>query len=108
MPIFIKTEKFTEKTLKLSNKERKVFLLKHKEWVENIIRSGKKISSGYLVSEKRIPGGGGLLVIEAEDYSTAENIILSDPMILNKLVVWKLQEWIPINNNQKDLFIHLG
>ena len=40
MPIFIKTERFKDKTLELSNNERKVFLLMHKEWVEDIRKSG--------------------------------------------------------------------
>ena len=108
MPIFIKTEKFKPKTLELSNNERKKFLLMHKEWVKNIIKSGNCIHSGYLTDENKIPGGGGLLIIEAKDYSTAKKIIEKDPMIENELVFWKLQEWIPINANQTTLSIHLG
>tara|TARA_B100000965_G_scaffold307744_1_gene266747 strand:+ start:1845 stop:2171 length:327 start_codon:yes stop_codon:yes gene_type:complete len=108
MPIFFKTEKFKDKTLELSNKERKIFLLMHKEWVNSISKSGRHIYSGYLTNEKKIPGGGGLLIIEAKDYSTAKKIIEEDPMIKNKLVIWKLQEWIPINNNQTKLFNYLG
>ena len=107
MPIFIKTEKFTEKTLKLSPKDRKAFLLMHKKWVEKIKNSGEIISSGYLVNEERSPGGGGLIVFEAKDYSSAKNLISNDPMILNQLVVWDLQEWIPINKNES-LLDHLG
>ena len=108
MPIFIKTEKFKDKTLKLSTSERKVFLLMHKEWVKNISQSGHYIYSGYLINENKIPGGGGLLILEAKDYSTAKNIIEEDPMIKNDLVIWKLQEWIPINQNQTKLLNHLG
>ena len=40
MPIFIKTEKFKDKTLQLSNVERQKFLLMHKEWVEDISKLG--------------------------------------------------------------------
>ena len=108
MPIFIKTEKFKDKTLELSNSERKVFLLMHKEWIKNIIRSGHYVHSGYLVNDKKIPGGGGLLVIEAKDYLTAKKIIEEDPMIKNELVTWELQEWIPINGSQAKIFNHLG
>tara|TARA_B100000700_G_scaffold301605_1_gene371024 strand:- start:410 stop:736 length:327 start_codon:yes stop_codon:yes gene_type:complete len=108
MPIFIKTEKFTDKTLELSNSERKKFLLMHKEWVKDINKSGHYIHSGYLINDKKKPGGGGLLFIEAKDYLTAKNIIEKDPMIQNKLVIWELQEWIPINGNQPKLFNHLG
>tara|TARA_B100000214_G_C23909112_1_gene600393 strand:- start:738 stop:1064 length:327 start_codon:yes stop_codon:yes gene_type:complete len=108
MPIFIKTEKFKNNTLKLSEKDKRKFLLMHKEWVRNISQSGQCIYSGYLINEKKIPGGGGLLMIEANDYLTAKKIIENDPMIKNELVVWELQEWIPINVNQPIFFNHLG
>ena len=108
MPLFIKTEKFKNKTLELSTIERKKFLLMHKEWVKDISKGGHYIHSGYLINEKKIPGGGGLLIIEAKDYLTAKKIIEEDPMIKNKLVIWELQEWIPINGSKTQLTNHLG
>ena len=108
MPIFIKTEKFKDKTLKLSNSERKKFLLMHKEWVKGITNSGHYIHSGYLINEKKIPGGGGLLILEAKDYLTAKKIIQDDPMIKNELVTWELHEWISINQSQPKFLNHLG
>ena len=108
MPIFIKTEKFKDKTLELSNRERRTFLLMHKEWVENISQSGHYIHSGYLINENHEPGGGGLLIIEASDYSTAKKIIKEDPMIKNELVIWELQEWISIKGSQAKFLNHLG
>ena len=108
MPIFIKTEKFKDTTLELSNNERKKFLLMHQEWVKKINKSGHYIHSGYLINEKKMPGGGGLLIIEAKDYSTAREIIETDPMIKNELVIWKLQEWIPINGSKPKFSNHLG
>jgi uncharacterized protein YciI len=108
MPIFIKTEKFKDKTLELSNTERQKFLSMHKDWVKDIRRSGHYIHSGYLINEDKIPGGGGLLILEAKDYSTAKKIIEEDPMIKNKLVNWELQEWISINRDQTKLLNHLG
>ena len=108
MPIFIKTEKFKEKTLQLSNIERRKFILMHQDWVEKISQLGHYIHSGYLINEKKIPGGGGLLIIEAKDYLTAKKIIQDDPMIKNKLVIWELQEWIPINETQPKFLNHLG
>ena len=108
MPIFIKTEKFNDKALKLSNKERKKFLLMHKEWVKNISKLGYEIHSGYLINEKKIPGGGGLLIFQARDYLTAKEIIKKDPMITNKLVAWELQEWVPIHVKEQQLITHLG
>ena len=103
MPIFIKTEKFKKETLKLSNSERKKFLLMHKQWVEDISKSGHYIHSGYLINEEKRPGGGGLLIFEAEDYLTAKKIIRNDPMIKHELVIWDLQEWVSINGSQPKL-----
>ena len=108
MPIFIKTEKFNNKALKLSNSERRNFLLMHKEWVKNISQSGQYIDSGYLINEQKIPGGGGFLIIEAKNYKTAKKILLNDPMIKNELVIWDLQEWISINGTRPNLFNYLG
>ena len=108
MPIFIKTEKFKEKTLELTNNERKKFLLMHKEWVKETYKSGHFIHSGYLINEKKMPGGGGLLIIEAKDYLTAKKIIENDPMIKNNLGNWDLQEWISIDGRQQKFYYHLG
>tara|TARA_Y100001968_G_scaffold134515_1_gene122704 strand:+ start:2382 stop:2708 length:327 start_codon:yes stop_codon:yes gene_type:complete len=108
MPIFIKTEKFKDKTLRLSFDQRKKFLLMHKKWVTKISQTGQYIYSGYLINEEKKPGGGGLLIVEAKDYLTAKKIIENDPMITNELVIWELQELIPINENQPKLYNHLG
>ncbi len=108
MPIFIKTEKFKDKTLKLSNIERKKFLSMHIEWVKDISKSGKYIHSGYLINEKKMPGGGGLLIFEAKDYLTAKKMVEKDPMIKNELVIWELQEWIPIIGSKPKFSYHLG
>ena len=108
MPIFIKTEKFKDKALELSKSERGKFLLMHKEWVKNINKSGHYIYSGYLINEKNIPGGGGLLFLEAQDYLEAKKIIEKDPMIKNELVSWELQEWISIDGSQPKFSNHLG
>ena len=108
MPIFIKTEKFKDKTLKLSNSERKKFLLMHKQWVEDISKSGHYIHSGYLINEGKRPGGGGLLIFEAKDYLTAKKMIWNDPMIKHNLVIWNLQEWISIDASQPKFKNHLG
>ena len=108
MPIFIKTEKFKDKTLKLSNTARKKFLLMHKEWVQDLRESGNFIQSGYLINETKLPGGGGLLILEAKNYLTAKKIIENDPMIKNDLVIWDLQEWISIDGSQQKFSNHLG
>ena len=108
MTIFIKKEKFKENTLELSTSERKKFLLMHKEWVKDNSKSGNYIHSGYLINEKKKPGGGGLLILEARDYLTAKKIIENDPMIKHELVVWELQEWISIDGSQPKFSNHLG
>ena len=108
MPIFIKTEKFKNRTLELSNSERKKFLLMHKKWVKDITNLGHYIHSGYLINEKEMPGGGGLLILEAKNYLIAKKIIENDPMIKHNLVMWDLHEWISIDGSQPNLSNHLG
>ena len=104
----MKTEKFKDKTLELSKIERKKFLLMHKEWVQDLKKSGIFMHSGYLINEQKKPGGGGVLIFEATDYISAKKLIEDDPMIKNKLVVWDLQELISIDENQPNFSNHLG
>ena len=99
MPWFIKTEQFTSQALKLSSKQKSTCISKHQEWVIKLKGLGLKISSGYLVDERRIPGGGGLLILEANSFQEAKKIIENDPIIISGLVTWKLQEWIPVSGN---------
>ena len=99
MPWFIKTEQFTEKTLELSPQNRALFLEKHKCWVEKISSMGWRISSGYLVDKNKVPGGGGVLIVEADSYEVAMKLIQEDPMIIEGLVSWNIQEWIPVSGN---------
>jgi len=44
-----------------------------------------------------MPGDGGLLILEMNNYKNALEIIKNDPMIKNDLVEWKLNEWIDSN-----------
>ena len=108
MPIFIKTEKFKTTTLELTKSERKKFLLMHKQWVKDISKSGIYIQSGYLINDKKRPGGGGLLIFEAKDYLSAQKIIEKDPMIKNELVIWDLHEWKSIDGSQPKFRSYLG
>tara|TARA_Y100001968_G_scaffold292981_1_gene298640 strand:+ start:5929 stop:6264 length:336 start_codon:yes stop_codon:yes gene_type:complete len=95
MPWFIKTESFTQETLQLLPEERQEFIKKHKQWVISLKNLGQKVSSGYLVNEKKIPGGGGLLIVEAKSFAEAKLLIEKDPMIVYGLVNWKLHQWMP-------------
>ncbi len=96
MPLFIKSENFTKKTLDLSPQVRNEFLAMHKRWVEKLRESGENISSGYLIDKNHKPGGGGYLVLEATSFKKAKCLIEQDPMIRNNLVSWHLHEWVPV------------
>jgi uncharacterized protein YciI len=58
-------------------------------------QQGVLITSGYLVDQAGRPGGGGLLLLAAQDYATAEALVRQDPLIANGCVDWQLQGWIP-------------
>ena len=96
MPLFIKTENFTSETLKLPLKSRSEFIEKHKSWVAELNSKGRKIISGYLVDDKKVPGGGGVLILEANSYKDAITLVKKDPMISKNLVTWEVHEWIPV------------
>ena len=96
MSWFVKMERFTPETIALGQGQRERHLKDHRLWVEDLCKSGVRISSGYLVNQKRQPGGGGLMLFEAETYEKAEGLIKKDPMIKANLVDWELQEWIPV------------
>jgi hypothetical protein len=42
------------------------------------------------------PGGGGLLLLEADDFASAEALIRQDPMVRSGGVAWTLNRWIPV------------
>ena len=96
MPFFVKTEYIKNKYLSNLNL-RKIIIQEHISWVKRLKDEGVNISSGFLIDYQKNPGGGGLLMIECENYFEAEKIIKSDPMILNNIVDWKLYEWIDIS-----------
>ena len=96
MPIFVKTEIIKKEFI--SNKTfKKKLINKHKLWIKELIKAGINIKSGFLVNEIKEPGAGGLLIIEVNTYEEALKIIKEDPMIKNKIVDWKLNEWIDIS-----------
>ena len=96
MPIFIKTE-IIKKEFISQNKFKKKFVDKHILWIKKLKKAGINIKSGFLVNEIKEPGAGGLLIIEVKTYEEALKIIKEDPMIKNKIVDWKLNEWIDIS-----------
>ena len=98
MPLFIKTEFIKKKYLSDFNL-RKTIIKEHICWIKSLKDKGVNINSGYLIDYLKEPGGGGLLMIECENYFEAEKIIKSDPMVINNIVSWKLHEWIDISNN---------
>ena len=96
MPIFVKTE-IIKKEFISQNKFKKKFVDKHILWIKKLKKAGINIKSGFLVNEIKEPGAGGLLIIEEKNYKDALKIIKEDPMIKNKIVNWKLSEWIDIS-----------
>ena len=96
MAIFVKTE-IIKKEFISKNKLKKKLIDKHKLWIKELKKTGVNIKSGFLVNEIKEPGAGGLLIIEVNTYEEALKIIKKDPMIKNKIVDWKLNEWIDIS-----------
>ena len=93
---FIKTELFTVEAMKFSLQKRQKYIKEHISWVKKLHSTGVKISSGYLVDKNGIPGGGGLLILQASSFQEAQSLIKTDPIIISGLVDWKIQEWIPV------------
>ena len=96
MPIFVKTE-IIKKEFLTDNKLKKKILDKHILWIKKLKKAGVNVKSGFLVNEIKKPGAGGLLTIEVKTYQEALKIVKEDPMIKNKIVEWKLSEWIDIS-----------
>ena len=96
MPIFVKTE-IIKKEFISKNKFKKKVIDNHKLWIKELKKAGVNIKSGFLVNETNKPGAGGLLILEVKSYKDALKIVKEDPMIKNKIVDWKLNEWIDIS-----------
>ena len=96
MSFFIKTENFKDDILLLDTNQRRECIRAHIVWVKNLIETGHKIASGYLVDSKKQPGGGGLLILEAESLNSAITLVKEDPMIISGMVDWHIQEWVPV------------
>jgi len=99
MPFFVKTEIIKKEYLINNDLKRKVIIEQY-DWVKKLNKEGINIKSGFLVDEFKMPGEGGLLILEINNYQNALKIIKNDPMIKNDLVKWKLNEWID-SNKQK-------
>ena len=91
MPWFIKRE-----TFRAPHAELCPHLAAHRVWVERLRTQGVRISSGYLVDGEGKPGGGGLLLLEAEDHASAEALIRQDPVVVSGHVDWTLHQWIGV------------
>jgi uncharacterized protein YciI len=89
MAWFIKRETFLNSHAKLQP-----HLQAHRAWVAELRERGVRVSSGYLVDGNGRPGGGGLLLLEADDLTAAEELIRHDPMVSSGLVDWDLHHWI--------------
>ncbi len=99
MALFIKTEKFNLKSINLSKHQRQSYIDRHVQWIKKLMASGLQISSGYLVNSEKVAGGGGFLILQANSFHEAKILVEQDPLIVEDLVVWQLQEWIPVAGN---------
>ena len=99
MPWFVKSETFTAAAASLPAEQRQPTLEAHRDWVIRQESTGRRLRSGFLVDGDRQPGGGGLLMFEAESYVEALLWVQNDPMIRAGLVEWQLQEWIPVSGD---------
>ncbi|MDM7953090.1 MAG: YciI family protein [Cyanobium sp. CZS 25K] len=90
MAWFIKTESFC-----LPRESVTPHLRAHLAWVRELRNRGELVSSGYRVDAAGQPGGGGLMILQAEDHAAAEALVSQDPLILSGCVTWQLQGWIP-------------
>jgi len=96
MPFFVKTE-IIKKEYLIKHDLRNKVINEHINWIKKLKNQGVNIKSGFLVDEFKIPGEGGLLIIETKNFKAALQIIKNDPMIISDIVNWKLNEWIDIN-----------
>ena len=96
MPFFVKTE-IIKKEYLFNNELKRKIINEHVNWIKNLKKEGINIKSGFLVDELKRPGEGGLLILEMNNYKSALEIIKNDPMIINNLVEWKLNEWLDSN-----------
>mmetsp|Transcript_20670 Transcript_20670/g.29900 ORF Transcript_20670/g.29900 Transcript_20670/m.29900 type:complete len:148 (+) Transcript_20670:71-514(+) len=86
---FVKTEQF-----KKPFPEVKPHLEAHRAWITELRESGFCVTSGYRVDAEGRPGGGGLMIFAATNYSAAEALVLQDPLVANNCVDWQLNGWI--------------
>ena len=96
MPFFVKTE-IIKKEYLIKKDLRNKIINDHINWIKKLKKKGVKIKSDFLVNEFKMPGAGGLLIIETKNFKAALQIIKNDPMIISDIVDWELNEWIDIN-----------
>ena len=99
MAWLVKPETVTAETAALSIEQRRPFFFFFRTWLDQQFGLGRCIRSGFLVDDQRRPGGGGLLMFQASSYADALDWVSQDPMIVAGLVVWQLQEWIPVSGD---------
>ena len=96
MPFFVKTETIKKEYLINNDLKRKI-INEHIDWIKKLKKKGINIKSGFLIDELKRPGDSGLLILEMNNFKNALKIIKDDPMITNNIVIWKLNEWVILN-----------
>ncbi|MCU0524409.1 MAG: YciI family protein [Elainella sp. Prado103] len=64
------------------------FVPAHKEYVQGLIQAGYQAKTGYWRER-----GGGMMLFQAPDRQTAEQIVQQDPLIRHRCVDYVLHEW---------------
>lgn len=67
----------------------------HLAWLGQLEREGHRPRSGYWADRqgRSGDGAGGMLLFWADDWSQAEQLVRSDPLIVGGCVRWTLHEW---------------
>lgn len=90
MPWFVKLEEG------IVGKERfDAVIPAHLRWLGQLEAAGHQPSSGYWAERKGLngDGAGGMLLFKAEDWLQADDLVRSDPLVLQGCVRWSLHQW---------------
>lgn len=83
MPWFVKIEKGIVDKATFDQ-----FVPAHRTYVEQLVQQGHRAKTGYWRER-----GGGMMLFQAADRTTAEMIVQQDPLIQNGCVEYDLHEW---------------
>lgn len=67
----------------------------HLRWLGELEKAGHQPSSGYWAERKGLngDGAGGMLLFSAGDWSEADRLVRTDPLVQQGCVRWTLHQW---------------